>query len=353
MFIFYILIFAVSLYGIRIRQNNIYVDDYLSKDSTNAIKGIWILFVFLRHANQYVLECGYDYSKLCDRLFFLTDGLLAQLIVVMFFFFSGYGVFRSILCGGERYINSIPKRRILTTLINFDIAVLFYLVVAFIVNSPLSLDKVLLSFIGWEEIGNSNWYIFVIIICYFTTFLSFTIVNKFKGKHIEAIYLNLIFIAITILLLINAGKPHWWYDTVMAYPLGMMFGLYRKEFDGFISKQSIHLVSLLVSALSFCLSYIIEINFNINSGFVYWLLWIIRVVSFILLNILIVRRLSIRNGFLVWAGSNLFPLYIYQRLPMIMLAPSLAEYPYIYIPVTFFISCALVFGFKHIQIRLI
>ena len=109
MIIFFVLIFIAALWGIKYRRVDSFGVNYLSKDATNAIKGIWILFVFLRHANQYVHNSGYVYSSLGDRLFLIMDGLLLQLIVVMFLFFSGYGVYCSIL-RGEYYENRNYKK---------------------------------------------------------------------------------------------------------------------------------------------------------------------------------------------------------------------------------------------------
>ena len=115
MIVFFVIVAIISLLGIKRRnEDSISVNQgYLSKDSTNAIKGIFILLVFIRHANQYVRQAGYEYSSICDRLFLLTDGLLGQLIVVMFLFFSGYGIMCSINRGGQNYIRTILRKRLL------------------------------------------------------------------------------------------------------------------------------------------------------------------------------------------------------------------------------------------------
>ena len=174
----------------NLRYDNLYRENYLSKESTNAIKGIWILFVFIRHAKQYVSEAGYNYTSIGDKMFYITDGLLAQLIVVMFLFFSGYGILCSVQRGGDNYIHSIPKKRCLNTLINFDIAILGYIFLAILLHKPLTMEIIYLSFTGLESVGNSNWYIFVILVCYFTTFLSYQylVKNTFNCLKINEFY---------------------------------------------------------------------------------------------------------------------------------------------------------------------
>lgn len=350
MIIFFVLISIAALWGIRYRRLDSFGINYLSKDATNAIKGIWILFVFLRHANQYVHNSGYVYSNFGDRLFLITDGLLQQLIVVMFLFFSGYGVFCSILRGGVKYINSIPKKRILGTLVNFDIAVVVYILVDLIVDEPLTMETILLSFSGWESVGNSNWYIFVILACYLTTYLSFICFNQ-KSTLLPILFNGLLIVVVAILLL-KSGKPQWWYDTILAYPLGMLFRLYKDKFDKFFSLASNYIIMLITAVICFVISYVPVYIFSIQIGAVEWIMWALRVTSLIMLTLLIMMKWEINNKFIVWLGLNLFPLYIYQRVPMILLSPYLANKPYVFFVVTFILSCLLVPIYKKIEVKL-
>lgn len=350
MIFFFVLISIAALWGIRYRRLDSFGINYLSKDATNAIKGIWILFVFLRHANQYVHNSGYVYSNFGDRLFLITDGLLQQLIVVMFLFFSGYGVFCSILRGGVKYINSIPKKRILGTLVNFDIAVVVYILVDLIVDEPLTMETILLSFSGWESVGNSNWYIFVILACYLTTYLSFIGFNQ-KSTLLPILFNGLLIVVVAILLL-KSGKPQWWYDTILAYPLGMLFRLYKDKFDKFFSLASNYIIMLITAVICFVISYVPVYIFSIQIGAVEWIMWALRVTSLIMLTLLIMMKWEINNKFIVWLGLNLFPLYIYQRVPMILLSPYLANKPYVFFVVTFILSCLLVPIYKKIEVKL-
>ena len=53
----------------------------------------------------------------------------------------------------------MPRRRIFNTLINFDVAVLAFLFLDFILGFCLDPITTLLAFTSWTSIGNSNWYI--------------------------------------------------------------------------------------------------------------------------------------------------------------------------------------------------
>lgn len=110
--------------------------------------------------------------------------LVRQLLVVMFLFYSGYGVTESIASKGKTYINAIPKKRILTTLLNFSVAVCVFIGLASALGKDLTVEQCLLSLIGWESVGNSNWYIFCILICYAATYIAFKASTNSRGALI-------------------------------------------------------------------------------------------------------------------------------------------------------------------------
>ena len=41
-----------------------------------------------------------------------------------------------------------------------------------------SLSRILLSLIGWKSIGNSNWYMFDILLLYVLTYVAFKVTKK-------------------------------------------------------------------------------------------------------------------------------------------------------------------------------
>lgn len=182
MFLLYLIIIFWVIFGLKFYRQNYYVG-YLSKEQTNSIKGFFIVVVFCRHIAPYLADSGYDFSMLGDNLFRWIDGRIGQLLVVMFLFYSGYGVMESIKNKGEIYIDSIPHRRLITTLLNFDVAVGIFLVVNICLGIHYETKDIVLAFIGWKSIGNSNWYIFVILCCYFSTFLAYKIFARINNNR--------------------------------------------------------------------------------------------------------------------------------------------------------------------------
>lgn len=82
-----------------------------------------------------------------------------------------------------------------------------------------------------------------------------------------------------------------------------------------------------------------------------------RAIFFALLIVLLSMKIQISSKALEWLGKRLFPLYIYQRIGMIVLSEVgggiiIEDYPYGYI-----FSCAVItlfFGwtYKYIQIKI-
>ncbi len=342
MVVFYLLIFALALYGVSFNRNG-FNDGFIDKSQCNAIKGVFILFVFLRHVVPYVTKAGYEMPTLLDKAFQIIDGQMGQLIVVMFLFYSGYGVMESIKTKGKAYIDSIPKRRFLTTFINFDIAVSIFLLLDFVLGLQVETQQYFLARFGWDSVGNSNWYIFVILICYLLTYFCFKITNN------VGLILATTLVIITVLYFV---KPSHWYNTMLCYPVGMLFSEYKNRIEDYCQKNYTKvfiLASLIFTILHFS-------NTKLQS-IVYAYTYNIESIFFAAIVLLITMKVSIGNKALSWLGANLFSLYIYQRLTMITLRELagtewLAMHPYLYVIVNLFGMIGIAYFYKFWKVAL-
>ena len=101
MILMYVTMLGLCLYGIRFNCSGLF-EDCLEKEQCNTIKGVSIALVFISHIASYVGASGYAYEAFGDQAFQLIRSLLGQLIVVMFFFYSGYGIMESIENKGRK-----------------------------------------------------------------------------------------------------------------------------------------------------------------------------------------------------------------------------------------------------------
>ncbi len=299
-----VLIILLLLIMITARPKK-YNENYLDKKNTDAIKGIFLVFVFISHFILYKIPLQNNWVDSVG-VKFITK--LEQLMVTMFLFYSGYGVMESIKRKGDDYIKTFPKKRILTTLINFDIAVLIYMFasryfVTHTVFSIESLKKIVLALIGWDGFQNSNWYIFSILVLYTITYLS---AKAFKNKHERVIS---IFIGTFLFtLLMSRFKPVYWYNTAFCFVFGTVFSTYKEEIEKWLLGKE--LILIIYMTMLFLVLYKLK-----NNIYLYYIYTIV----FTLIIVLLTRKIYLSNIALSWMGRNLFPLYIFQRLPMMLL----------------------------------
>lgn len=234
--IFYLLlILLVIMFNLHIGNN----DDYMSIEKTTCIKGIFILFVFYRHIASYVNFNGY-----LDNVVNILDKSLSQLIVTMFLFYSGYGVFEAIKRKREKYINSIPIQRVLKVLIEFDISLVLFWIIGVASGEQYGFKKLILTFIGWDLIGNSNWYIFCILVTYIFTYISFKI---YKNGNIKAI-IGVTILSLLYIWVMSKYKENYWYNTILCYPAGMWFSKFKENIEKLVLKSKpIYLFSLFIT----------------------------------------------------------------------------------------------------------
>lgn len=318
---------------------------YLSKDTCNSVKGVFILIIFMCHIAPYIIRSGYIIQDKGDFLFISgVVGYLGQLVVVMFLFYSGYGVRESIKNKGIEYVRTMPRRRILTTLLNFDIAVLVFLVANIVMGNFPPIGKIVLSLLAWDDLGNSNWYIFAIIVLYTLTYL---IAYIFKNRTTWGGQILVASIILSILL--SFVKPAYWYNTMWVYAIGVIWSENKDLFDKLVSRY--YVFSLMSVTCFFLFVYKIPFEyrgvvFNIESA------------AFVILLVMITIKVSFYNRFLSWCGNHLFPLYIYERIPMMCIENAeggrefIKNYPSLYILICLIVTFIIAFYYRKWAVKL-
>lgn len=138
----------VFLCGAKFVKSGEFNSDYMSKDTTGAINGIFVLLVFMCHISGYMKLGGSS-----DTIWLDLKSWLGQLVVVTFLFYSGYGMMCSIMKKGTPYVKGIFRRRFLSLFAHFDIAVLLFLLMNLALGIKTKTRTTLLAFTTWESIG--------------------------------------------------------------------------------------------------------------------------------------------------------------------------------------------------------
>lgn len=341
MIIIFILFCIICLIHVHIKTPvlNSFNENYLSVNRTNCVKGFFVLLVFLSHARNYLSIFPEYRSDPLNRIYDIFQNYLGQGIVIMFLFYSGYGVMESIKKKGADYISAFPRKRVLKTLLNFDIAVVMFLIVDIFLGtiSKYSVSDVLLSFVGWESIGNSNWYIFAILVLYLITFVAFKLS---KNKYSNAAKIVTILTVIYIALLALAGKDAWWFDTVLLYPLGIWYSIGKDNIERFIKKKPVNYYLLFILCIGvFVISHLLRLNI---------FLYEISQVALCALIVMVTMKTDIHNKILEFLGRNLFEIYILMRIPMIILLHFDVTNTYLFVTISFAVTLLMAALFKRV-----
>lgn len=313
-------------------------EKYLDIGTTDSVKGIFVLLVFLSHARNCIsMLPGYQADSL-NKIYDVFQNHMGQGIVVMFLFYSGYGVMESIKKKGGDYVNAFPKQRFGKTLFNFDVAVLLFIITDLCLGTlgSYSVPQVLLSFTGWEFVGNDNWYIFAVLIMYLITYAAFkAFKNNFRRAAAAVTVLTVVYIAAMYLL---KGTQSWWYDTVILYPLGIWYSIGREAAERFVKKRPINYYLVLgVCAAVFIASHLLRDNIACYE---------ISQISLCAVIVALTIKIDIGNKLLRFFGAHLFEIYILMRIPMLVLLHFDITNTYLFTAVSFAVTVALAVVFK-------
>lgn len=302
MYWFILIAAVICLIGINFKSINGIDKNALDKERTNAINGIFVIIIIFNHFSQYITLT----NKIDIVLLNIITQKIEQLMVTTFLFFSGYGIFEQIKKRKD-YIKNFFKNRFIKVYIPFALAIIIYIIMNSLLKINYSLDKILLSFIGLESIGNSNWFMFCTFSLYICTIISFYIFQKDK---LNAIILNTIFTFIYIYLNIKMQKYSLWFNTSLCFVAGMYFSYFKNSFFKVLKNRNTYIVLLLLLLVAFKIIYPQKSN---------WVAFEILSIIFVLIIILLNLKIKIGNPILDWLGKNTFNIYILQRVSYISL----------------------------------
>lgn len=300
MIIYIILLFSICLYGVRFSS---FHKDYMSLESTNALRGIFAVLILFSHMRGYI-HLG---DNIWDQSYDFILNKIGQLMVAPYFFLSGFGIMESAK-RKERYFEDFPRKRILKTLLHFDLAVLLYIIAQSIIGVFYPPLNYLTCWIGLSSVGNSNWFIFVILLLYILVYLTSIITSRFRLFWFPIAISGLSIVAIFSIWSFHPGN--WWYNTILTFPLGIWYSTYKSQIDNYLSHNVLSWIIIFCSTAVFLFWYILRGIDGLGVCSCLFTLLLIFASTKIKLNNIILQRL----------GTLAFSLYIMQRLPLNILS---------------------------------
>lgn len=334
MIVYFVILAVICLIGIRFRWKAGF-ENYMAPQPTGAIKGIFVVIVLLSHLRQYIhlTHAWYD-QPYQDILHYL-----GQLMVVAFLFYSGYGVFFSIR-KKPGYVKTLPVRRAFRVWLHFAVAACLYFIMQLAIGNHYTVKDLLLSMIGVKALGNSAWFVIVIILLYLVTYLAFTV---FRTNHVcGAAAATVLSVAVFLAVRAWKGPEYWWYDTILCYPLGMWYAIAEPQINQLL-KQPVKWTAF----TAILLAAFILLHMQIDPHPQTRRYFMAAALLFALLMPLVSMRVQINNAVLRWFGKRVFGIYILQRIPMILLAKYAPTLPSVaFAAITIVVTLLLAEGFE-------
>lgn len=296
MAVYILCIGLILICSLKLRRDS--YSEILNVSDTITINGIFTLLIFFSHSTQYwpLSSCT------LDEVYRHIQNIHNQWVVTTFLAFSGYGVMSQIVKSADgEYLKSYPYKRLLKTLINFDIAVLLYLLVSHFLGIHYDFTVIIGSLFGITSVGNSNWYIFAILVLYVSSYISAIIFRDNYKKQVLTLSLLTI---IYIFFMWSLNFEMRFYSTVMCYPLGAFLSLYKEKIiTKFLNKKIKSLFPLVIILI---ITYKLRFNpiiMNISS------------IIFVLFIVWLLCFFKVNNKIFYFFGKHAFSIFIMQRIP--------------------------------------
>ncbi len=290
--IFFVLFPLVVLWGIGKRKEE--KNTLLTKEDSGFIRGFATIGVFLAHLESYYEEFGMEYVK-----FLKPFSVLGGIGVLLFFFVSGYGLWKSYSAG---LVSKIYwKKRIINVFIP---AIVIQGI--FAIESMIRLDSVSVSeFL--ERTFTSGWFVDVIMLEYLLFFIVYCAVDKMGKNNPEArlilLYLlDIILVVVFFILKLDAR----WYNGLLLFPVGMSMAKHEEYFIVLFKKHPI--ISVFAGFVGFVFSGMV---FYVYKGAV----WADAIktlcgITLSFLFVVVLLKMSIGNRVMKWIGDRSLFFYL-------------------------------------------
>lgn len=241
----YLIIFAVILFwGAKIAPKGQFHEDFLSLKVSKGVQGFCAICIITHHFCQQYLQSGEGAGVMTPF------ALIGFLFVGIFFFFSGYGLYKSYKTK-PGYLNGFLRKRLPVVLVPLYLinAILTIIVIAsnstmYSDGNPLcfGFDNIIFritTFLGITLMNTNAWYMVTIAIFYIAFYLAFRN-NRDEDKAFRTMG---IFSVVYIVLGILAGhgplwlQGEWWYNSSLLLFVGMYVARNEKKIISYIQSR--------------------------------------------------------------------------------------------------------------------
>lgn len=343
---------VLLLAGATVAKRGEWQQDALSLENSKSVQGFCALAIILHHMSQGISSSGGNIGALSV----LVDA--GVLFVGIFFFFSGFGLIKSLRSKND-YLKGFLKKRLPSVLVPFYVCIFVFIAVALLLGEKFHTFELLGYISGWLLINSHMWYIVEIAVLYVAFFLIFRFI---KNEKLAFTAMG-VFIALLVVgsLLLGHGyhwfQGEWWFNSTMLFFIGMLVARLEPVLSRFAKK--FYAILLPLSAAAFGIMFALKLRTLNNysyydctkSSFITLGIQLPAIILFVLTVLLIMLKVKFSNRALKFVGTIALELYLihnlfiaYLRSPQVITVKSDSLYILLVI-VSALILAAIIHGF--------
>ncbi len=363
-------VLAIILFaGVSLRPKS--EQTFFDRVTTKELQGFFAVFIMLHHI-VVTFQNTSSYPGLLMNYYYY--GILA---VAFFFFCSGFGLIKRFI-SDKTYLKGFMKKRVFTVLVPYFICNYIYLTEALITNmrtgAHFSFPELIGSFFGFFLVNAEMWFAVEIMLLY----IAFRIIFAKVKKTSTGILLMTLVVVLFMLIGLKAGHANsnvmsywfqgeWWYNTILMFPLGMLYAYKENEVNSILRKAYIPLTILSIAALVVS----DKVHRDLIGRSIYWTEWdttndipdkllglsteTIFEIVFLLIVLLILSKLKIGNPILKALGKISLEIILTNYLVIHLLNFVYGKYGIlIYIPAVLagtILLAAVIYAIKNIVLE--
>lgn len=236
--VIYLIYPAVLIYllaGAKLYKRGSWNDGFMSLEQTKLLQGFAAVIVMCHHLSQKVS------AHWIDRRYYQQgmEGFVevGYLCVSIFFFCSGYGLYKSYK-SKDNYLKGFAKKRILPIILAFYVSEVIYLIPRILLGEKMNPLKILAYLTGIRQSNPNAWYSIILPLFY----LFFYVMFKRCKSDSSAILgtTALVFVYMILATFVNHNdyllRGEWWFNSVHLFPIGLIFAKHEEKIVGHIKK---------------------------------------------------------------------------------------------------------------------
>jgi membrane-bound acyltransferase YfiQ involved in biofilm formation len=244
-YLVYVALPVILLWGAKFSGKR-FNDGFLSLEQTKAIQGFLAICIMLHHIAQKTCASWIQpQTRIVHGLDMFVP--IGYLLVSVFLFFNGYGVYKSYHTK-ENYLEGFIKKRILPVVLALYTTTVIFFIARLLVGEKMDAKQVILYLTSIQLCNPNTWYVIVLPFFYLAFYFSF----KFIKKDGLAVLATTAFVVLYMLLGTKIDhndywiRGEWWYNCVFLFPVGIIFAKFEDKIIPHLKK---HYWVYLVAAL--------------------------------------------------------------------------------------------------------